>query len=225
MTSSALRRWPPGASGGQETSRGWRWLRCRSLALEAQVPRLGSHLHLSPPPRPLRAPGASRRQPARPPRRGHAHARSCARASPSEPGSASGATWVELARRSHGGVYPASRPGAGGTGGAGDVLLSPGYLLLRQGQGQCGEGTRGQQERGGQLAVAAGGLGAPGRGREGLSQPHLPGAETRYLRPAPAPEEEGKGVRCLVCLAWVPRHSQRQAPLCPGLLPPVPLLP
>lgn len=107
---------------------------------------------------------------------------------------------MELARRSHGGVYPTSRPGAGGAGGAGDVLLSPGYLLLRQGQGQCGEGTRGQQERGGQLAVPAGGLGAPGRGREGLSQPHLPGAETRYLRPAPVPEEEGEGVHSPVCL-------------------------
>lgn len=92
-----------------------------------------------------------------------------------------------LSRRpsSHGGVDPAGRPGAGGAGGAGDVLLSPGHLLLRQGQGQCGEGARGPQERGGQLAGAAGGLGAPGRGREGLSQPRLPGAEARYLRPAP----------------------------------------
>ncbi|KAM9673763.1 KICSTOR subunit 2 isoform 3-T3 [Trichechus inunguis] len=107
---------------------------------------------------------------------------------PSEPGSARErrATWAEVERSSHGGVYPAGRPGPGGTGGAGNVLLSPGYLLLRQGQGQCGEGTRGQQELGGQLALAAGGLGPPGRGREGLSQPHLPGAETRYLRPAPS---------------------------------------
>lgn len=137
---------------------------------------------------------------------------------------------MELERSSHGGVYPAGRPGPGGTGGAGDVLLSPGYLLLRQGQGQCGEGTRGQQERGGQLAVAAGGLGPPGRGREGLSQPHLPGAETRYLRPAPrAPGRGRKGV-IFPGRQWLGSPvsvtpSRRLNSALPGLLPPFPSFP
>uniref|UniRef100_A0A8D2MRH3 KICSTOR subunit 2 n=1 Tax=Zonotrichia albicollis TaxID=44394 RepID=A0A8D2MRH3_ZONAL len=88
-----------------------------------------------------------------------------------------------------GGVDPAGSAGARGAGRAGDLLLPPGHLLLRQGQGQCGEGAGGQQERGLQLAGAAGRAGAPGGGREGLSQHDLPGTEARFHHPILSPLE------------------------------------